>query len=53
MPKISSREFGAKFRTKPELERFVQMYLKAFVPHHSVVTVFYYRGLLNGSIKVS
>jgi hypothetical protein len=53
MSYLTAAEFGSKYRSKLELERFLRMEMKAHLPEHKYCTAFFYRSLLSGDAKVS
>jgi len=48
MNTITSRTFGAKFRTKRELERLIRRDMDIYLCANKHVNIFFYRALISG-----
>ena len=48
MVKISAKEFGAKFSTKPGCYRFLTYDCKAYLPKPQTITIYFMKDLMAG-----
>ena len=53
MEQITSNEFGAKYSSKQELEKFLRYSCKAYLPPHKHVNIYFYEDIVCGKKKVS
>ena len=49
---VSSAEFSAKFRSKPEVYRFLAFEVGCYLPHYDSVTVDHLRDLAGGKRRI-
>ncbi len=50
--KVSTKEIGAKFKSKNELYRFLASECGAYLPHVDLVTIWHLRDLMWGKKKI-
>lgn len=53
MSNITSTQFGTKYRTKKELERFVRTDMDCYMCDSEYLDCFYYRDIISGKKRVS